>query len=333
MISLCLLCCFSEKIPYIPNIFMSALISLSLRYKLLFSAATDGKIAAWDLTEACSSSADGSSGAPVPPIPCLEIPSHQSGVNSLAVWMENLKQQEGGCLVTVASGGDDGQLTASTIRVQYPQGDGSGGSRGVCHISEPPIPQQNQFQRPNRISLQVHNQVHVPLAHAAPVTALKLLRSGLLVSTSADQRICLWRAGTSAVCHIGALCSHVADAAGLAVWEGQMSEEEGEEEEAKRKTRFDAEHSGKTGLKRMFKTDKTATAVSHSQSEANCAERVETASETGEPVCASSETGSETAAGYRSQTETISVEERGGTGWVLVCGQGFQLLRVRNTDR
>lgn len=103
-----------------------------------------------------------------------------------------------------------------------------------------------------------------------------------------------------------------------------MSEEE-EEEEAKRKTQFDAEHSGKTGLKRMFKTDKTATAVSHSHSEANCAEPLE-----GDPVCASGETGSETAAGCRSQT--VSVEERGGTGWVLVCGQGLQLLRVRNTD-
>lgn len=265
----------------------------------------------------------------MPPIPCLDIPAHQSGVNSLAVWMENLEQQESGCLVTVASGGDDGQLTASTIRVQYPQGGGSGGSRGACHMSEPPVPQQSQFQRPTRLSLQVHNQVHVPLAHAAPLTALKLLRSGLLVSTSADQRVCLWRAGTSAVSHIGALCSHVADAAGLAVWEGQMSEEE---EEAKRKTQFDAEHSGKTGLKRMFKTDKTATAVSHSHSEANCAEHVETERETGDPVCASGETGSETAAGCRSQTEATSVEERGETGWVLVCGQGLQLLRVRNTD-
>lgn len=300
-------------------------LSLSLRYKLLFSAATDGKIAAWDLTEACSAPADGSSGAPVPPIPCLDIPAHQSGVNSLAVWTENLEQQEGGCLVTVASGGDDGQLMASTIRVQYPQGGGSGGSRGACHMSESPVPQPTQFQRPTRLSLQVHNQVHVPLAHAAPLTALKLLRSGLLVSTSADQRVCLWRAGTSAVSHIGALCSHVADAAGLAVWEGQMSEEEAAEEEAKRKTRFDGEHSGKTGLKRMFKTDKTATAVSHSHSEAGCAEPLD-----GDPVCTSGETGSETAAGCRSQS--IGVEERGGTGWVLVCGQGFQLLRLRNTD-
>lgn len=308
---------------------MSTFISLSLRYKLLFSAATDGKIAAWDLTEACSASADGSNGTSVPPIPCLDILAHQSGVNSLAVWMENLEQQEGGCLVTVASGGDDGQLTASTIRVQYPQGGRSGGSRGVFHMSESPVPQQTQFQRPTRLSLQVHNQVHVPLAHAAPLTALKLLRSGLLVSTSADQRVCLWRAGTSAISHIGALCSHVADAAGLAVWEGQMSEEEVKEEaeeEAKRKTQFDAVHSEKTGLKRMFKTNKTATAVSHSHSEAGCAEPLE-----GDPVCTSGETGSEvTAAECRSQT--ISVEERGGTGWVLVCGQGFQLLRVRNTD-
>ncbi|GLD45805.1 WD repeat-containing protein 6 [Lates japonicus] len=94
------------------------------RYKLLFSAATDGKIAVWDLTEA-SSSTDTSTA----PIPCLNIPAHQSGINSLAVWAEKLEQQEGGCLLTVDSGGDDGQLTVSTIR-RFAQTVCS-----TCHIS------------------------------------------------------------------------------------------------------------------------------------------------------------------------------------------------------
>uniref|UniRef100_A0A3Q3XFJ6 tRNA (34-2'-O)-methyltransferase regulator WDR6 n=1 Tax=Mola mola TaxID=94237 RepID=A0A3Q3XFJ6_MOLML len=170
------------------------------RYKLLLSAATDGKIAVWDLSEASSISASISSDASTPPVPCLEIPAHQSGVNSLAVWVEKMGQQEGGCLVTVASGGDDGQLTVSTIKVQYPQDEKTGGSR-------------------------VLSQYHVQLAHAAPLTALKPLRPGLVVSTSADQRVCLWRVGSAGISHIGALCSHVADAAGLAVEGGKQGGE------------------------------------------------------------------------------------------------------------
>lgn len=258
------------------------------------------------MTEACCSSADGWSSAAAPPIPCLNIPAHQSGVNSLAVWTESLQQHEDGCLVTVASGGDDGQLTVTTIQVRYPQG----GSQ----TPESSVPQQTQFQRSDRLSLQVHHQVHVPLAHAAPLTALKLLKSGLLVSTSADQRVCLWRVSGSSVSQSGALCSHVADAAGLAVWEDHTREEE----EGKRKTRFNAEHPRKGGQTRpesVPQTERTVMPASHSQSEVDCAEPVKTRSDTGE-----------TLAGCMGQTEG------GETGWVLVCGQGFQLLQVRATD-
>uniref|UniRef100_A0A8C9XYW6 tRNA (34-2'-O)-methyltransferase regulator WDR6 n=1 Tax=Sander lucioperca TaxID=283035 RepID=A0A8C9XYW6_SANLU len=156
------------------------------RYRLLFSAATDGKIAVWDLTDASSLSTDSSSSAPTPPIPGLDIHAHQSGVNSVAVWAEKLGQQEGGCLVTVASGGDDGQLTVSTIRVQYHEDGKIGGSRGQLH-------------------LHLQSQSHILLAHAAPLTALKVLSPGLVVSTSSDQRVCLWRVGSTGISHIGAL--------------------------------------------------------------------------------------------------------------------------------
>ncbi|XP_029974317.1 tRNA (34-2'-O)-methyltransferase regulator WDR6 isoform X2 [Salarias fasciatus] len=190
------------------------------RYKLLFSAATDGKVALWHLTEALLSSSDNASGAATRPMPCLEIPAHQSGVNSLAVWAENPGQQECGCLVTVASGGDDGQLTVSTVRVQYPDGAKIGGSRGFPQTSESPALPGPQFQHTDQLRLSLRSQAHVELAHAAPLTALKLLSPGLLVSTSSDQRVCLWKVSSDRVSHSGALCSHVADAAGLAVWEG-----------------------------------------------------------------------------------------------------------------
>ncbi|KAF7648002.1 hypothetical protein LDENG_00163320, partial [Lucifuga dentata] len=88
------------------------------RYKLLLTAATDGRIAVWDVTAASSLPTSSWSDARAPLMPCLIIPAHQSGVNSLAVWPEKVGQ---GCLVTVASGGDDGQLTISTVRVQYPE--------------------------------------------------------------------------------------------------------------------------------------------------------------------------------------------------------------------
>ncbi|XP_042348500.1 WD repeat-containing protein 6 [Plectropomus leopardus] len=327
------------------------------RYKLLFSAATDGRIAVWDLTDNSSLSSDTSSSASPPPILCLDIHAHQSGVNSLAVWEEKLEQQEGGCLVTVASGGDDGQLTVSMIRVQYPEDGTIGGSRGFSQISEPHISPQTQFQPSNQLHLHLHSQSHIPLAHAAPLTALKLLSPGLVVSTSADQRVCLWRVGSTGISHTGALCSHVADAAGLAVWGGQMMEEE--EGVEKRKMRLESEQEivisggkeSQTGLKTVCKTAAQFKKEKQTADEAEGGGPDEAMSETGDPVYQTSdERGGETAGESRNQTETDSVGEtesevntetgvnasteskREKTGWVLVCGQGFQLLRVQNTE-
>ncbi|CAK6972916.1 WD repeat-containing protein 6 [Scomber scombrus] len=312
------------------------------RYKLLFSAATDGKIAVWDLTAASSSSTDTN-----PPIPCLEIPAHQSGVNSLAVWAEKLGQQGGGCLVTVASGGDDGQLTVSTIRVQYPEDGNTGGNSGLLQISQQTQPQSNL--RPH-----LNSQFHIPLAHAAPLTALKLLSPGLMVSSSSDQRVCLWSICSSGIRHRGALYSHVADAAGLAVWEGQAKQ--GNE---KRKSWFESEQDiaiwggrgCQTGLETMGKTVEGKTGGRFSEDKRTAdegREPDEAASKTDDLICKmSDEKGEETASECRNPTETdsggtggrnfkTSCERRKKiekTGWVLVCGQGFQLLQVRNTER
>uniref|UniRef100_A0A673APX7 tRNA (34-2'-O)-methyltransferase regulator WDR6 n=1 Tax=Sphaeramia orbicularis TaxID=375764 RepID=A0A673APX7_9TELE len=152
---------------------------VSSRVLLLFSASTDGQVSVWDLPPPSSSQ--------TPPLPCLSFPAHQSGVNALAVWTE---EDEGGCLVTVASGGDDGQLTVSVMRVQFPHE----ASRGTSSTSEPL----------NRIQVRLRSQARVPLAHAAPLTALQTVRPGLLVSTSSDQRVCLWRVGGTGVVHRGA---------------------------------------------------------------------------------------------------------------------------------
>ncbi|XP_019944639.2 tRNA (34-2'-O)-methyltransferase regulator WDR6 [Paralichthys olivaceus] len=308
------------------------------RYKLLFSSATDGKIAVWDLTDA-SSSNDTSSKAPTPPIPCLNIPAHQSGINSLAVCAEELGQEEVGCLVTVASGGDDGQLTVSTIRVQYPEDGQTGGSRGFSEIS------QTQFQPLNQLQLHLHGHSHIPLAHAAPITAVKLLTPGLVVSTSSDQRVCLWRVCSTGISHRETLCSHVADAAGLSVWEGQMMDrEEGDEN-----TIFESEEISVCGevIEAGLQTEEKSTEAGgrfckETEDEAEAGEPVEAVRMTGDPDCESSdERGGET--GNQTHTDSVvkresevtdcceSRKKRGKTGWVLVCGQGLQLLRVTDT--
>lgn len=312
----------------------------TFRCKLLFSAATDGRIAVWNLTEA-SSSAD----APAPPIPCLSISAHQSGVNSLAVWAEKLGQQEEGCLVTVASGGDDGQLTVSVIRALFP---------GREKTPEPSAPLHTQLQPPHQPELHLHTQSHILLAHAASLTALKLLRQGLIVSTSSDQRVCLWKVCSEGIEHKGALCSHVADAAGLAVWEGHMAEEEeGDEKGKTRLERFEANQENAVwrvkGCQAELETEsKTGRRLTDKDAadEAEAGEPVETGSETGDTDCK----GRRVEAGKEKQAEAEVVSEREAntgkglntcenrtkgarTGWVLVCGQGFQLLRVRNSGQ
>ncbi|XP_068453303.1 tRNA (34-2'-O)-methyltransferase regulator WDR6 [Clinocottus analis] len=319
------------------------------RYTLLFSAATDGTVAVWDLPDASSLSAGTSSR---PPMPRLVVHAHQSGINSLAVWTEALGHQEGGCLVTVASGGDDGQLTVSTMRVQYPEDGEIGGSRGIS-----PISLQAQLQPQNQLHLHLSSQSRVALAHAAPLTALKLLSPDLVVSTSPDQRVCLWRVDSTGIRHIGALFCHVADAAGLAVWEGKMTEEE-EEGDKNKKTRFDSEQEiaiwrgSQTGLKAACQTAVQFNKDKSTADEAEDGDPVGAASETGDPVSqTSNEKGGETVGECRHQTEAHSLGEtesdvnteagfkassekkRGKTGWVLVCGQGFQLLRVGNTEK
>ncbi|XP_034027646.1 WD repeat-containing protein 6 isoform X2 [Thalassophryne amazonica] len=283
------------------------------RCSLLFSAATDGHIAAWDLTPPPPSLTSSSSDFSTASGPCLSIPAHQSGVNTLAVWPETVEQQEGGCLVTVASGGDDGQLTVSSIRVQRQQHKNPEDNRGSCHISV-------QTQTP--LCLHLMSQCRIPSAHAAALTSLKRLCPDLLVSTSPDQRVCLWRLNSTAVTHTGALCSHVADAAGLAVWEGPERQQEEEE----------AEVWGGAGSRRGLETERET---------ADETEPAGDTSETGDPVSLSGDRkGGERENQTRrvSNTETIlrsSCESRKKTNqtrWVLVSGQGFQLIRVPNAE-
>lgn len=239
----------------------------------------------WNLTPPSASQ--------TPPLPCLSFPAHQSGVNALAVWTE---EAEAGRLVTVASGGDDGQLTVSVMGVQFPPEAG-----GASPTSEPL----------DQIRVRLRSQARVPLAHAAPLTALRTLRPGLLVSTSPDQRVCLWRVGGAGVAHRGALCSHVADAAALSVWGGGGD--------------LRREKERRTGKETRGETDRGT-----EQEGEGLGDEVEGgggATGTGDPL---NETGRRRS-GNQSHRGGTDVDQVDQVDWVLVCGQGVQLLRLRQT--
>ena len=135
---------------------------------------------------------------PGPTVPCLSLPIHQSGVNSLAVWEEPEVGSHNERLLSVASGGDDGQLSVLLLRVTFPQCQSEGAE----------------------ISLELLSHWSEPLAHAAPLTALQVIDRCLIVSTSPDQRVCVWSVceNGSSLRRKGTAFTHTADVAGLEVW-------------------------------------------------------------------------------------------------------------------
>ncbi|MCJ8734808.1 hypothetical protein PDJAM_G00239600 [Pangasius djambal] len=163
------------------------------QHVLLFSGATDGAIALWDLTTVLDSKSKDSCHGPS--APCFSLPVHQSGVNTLVISKE--VEQMDKDIITVASGGDDGQLSVMKIRVQ-------------------------PHQKVVFPELLAHWTV--ALAHSAPLTALSALNCATLVSASPDQRVCVWRVCCDGLRHQATVFSHTADAAGLWAWHKKGSD-------------------------------------------------------------------------------------------------------------
>ncbi|KAA0713992.1 WD repeat-containing protein 6 [Triplophysa tibetana] len=160
---------------------------------LLFSGTTDGCISVWDLTAVLNSKARVSWQGPTAPI--FSIPVHQSGVNTLALSQWRVPGQTEENLISLASGGDDGQLS-------------------LLHV----IVKQEQ-QENGDVSLELRSHWSVPLAHSSPLTGLCSISPDLLVSTSPDQRMCLWSVSSDGLMDPQkVLFSHTADAAGLWAW-------------------------------------------------------------------------------------------------------------------
>ncbi|TRY66844.1 hypothetical protein DNTS_033019 [Danionella cerebrum] len=158
---------------------------------LLLSGATDGCVSVWDLTAVLNSKARGSWQGPVAPFYSLRL--HQSGVNSLSL----STKKEIGNVFSLASGGDDGQLSLLRFKIEQ-------GSEGL--------------------TLHLLSRWTIPLAHSSPLTGLCLLSPTLLVSTSPDQRICLWGVRNDGLCALKVYFTHIADAAGLSAWLGAGKE-------------------------------------------------------------------------------------------------------------
>lgn len=129
-----------------------------------------------------------------PSAPCFSLPVHQSGVNTLVIF-NNVGQMDKD-VITVASGGDDGQLSVVKIRVQLHQ----------------------------KVFPELLSHWTVALAHSAPLTALSVLNCATLVSTSPDQRVCVWCVCRDGLRHQATVFSHTADAAGVWAWHKKGSE-------------------------------------------------------------------------------------------------------------
>ncbi|NWS75382.1 WDR6 protein, partial [Crotophaga sulcirostris] len=162
---------------------------------LLCSAATDGSVAFWDITDPIVDAVDALNCAEgeMQPLalgaPLLTVMAHSCGVNSLHIH----EMPEGRYLV--ASGSDDGSIHTCLLEVAVGEGEGA----GPC--------------------LRVLERVAVPCAHAAHVTGLWVLRPDLLLSASVDQRLTLWRRGPRGLHELSTTFFHVPDLAELDCWE------------------------------------------------------------------------------------------------------------------
>jgi len=133
----------------------------------LFAGATDGVVSLWDLSALTMEENAGTScdeKAYLWPVPSLAVRSNQSGVNALDVAWSN----EASGIATLATGGDDQALAAITIALPTPRD------------RQPPF---------------VVSEASELCAHAAALRGVALCGDGYVLTTSADQRVVLWKLG------------------------------------------------------------------------------------------------------------------------------------------
>ncbi|XP_059505721.1 WD repeat-containing protein 6 isoform X2 [Stegostoma tigrinum] len=186
----------------------------SMSRVFLCSAATDGRIALWDISgtiekaNMATTLSEGTCQPWVLEVPCLVLNAHQCGVNGLHV-----RSLDPGRYLLV-SGGDDNAIRVWTISVGAAASKDVAASVGVS---------EGQYVNAG-FSMQVTEGPRVDSAHAAHVTGVKILSSRLLASVSIDQRLTHWELSDRGLHFLDSVCCHVADVADLENWEGASSE-------------------------------------------------------------------------------------------------------------
>ncbi|XP_067854519.1 WD repeat-containing protein 6 [Heptranchias perlo] len=184
------------------------------RRVFLCSAATDGRIAFWDISRTIERPTVANillESAHRPwelGTPRLVFEAHQCGVNGL-----HLRPLDDGRYL-LASGGDDNAVRLWVISVRAVGGDdgvtSGGGSSGVrCADGDGA-----------GVSLRVVEGPCVESAHAAHVTGVRILSRGLLASVSIDQRLTHWRLSDCGLHFLRSKHCQVADVSELESWEG-----------------------------------------------------------------------------------------------------------------
>ncbi|KAM5148546.1 tRNA (34-2'-O)-methyltransferase regulator WDR6 [Mantella aurantiaca] len=166
----------------------------------LCSAATDGRIAFWDVTSTvdyahmmldneCTNGRPQDLGSA-----CTTLSIHQCGINSLHI----RKTGEGHYLL--ASGGDDNSIHLCKLELEGKSDDGCPGKVRLL---------QSQS---------------VTSAHAAQITGLYFLQDTLMASASIDQRLTLWGLREDGLQHIATRICHVTDVSDMECWRSKEEE-------------------------------------------------------------------------------------------------------------
>ncbi|XP_041046788.1 WD repeat-containing protein 6 isoform X2 [Carcharodon carcharias] len=183
----------------------------------LCSAATDGRIAFWDISQTIERVKVANilqEGVHQPwglEAPCLVLKAHQCGVSGLDL------RALGQGRYLLASGGDDNAIHVWVVSVGTAGGDDgttrAGNSSGRCTNAQ-------GAEDVAGVSLRVVEGPCVGSAHAAHVTGVRILSSRLLASVSIDQRLTHWQLSDQGLHFLHSTCCQVADIAELESWEG-----------------------------------------------------------------------------------------------------------------
>ncbi|KAK3813245.1 MAG: WD40-repeat-containing domain protein, partial [Benniella sp.] len=141
---------------------------------MMFTAATDGKIAVWDITSALDTFLAKYAAVEVKPVqphnyvqglgdPIGEVLAHMSGVNSLHT--QNLGEKD----ILVVSGGDDNALVVALVKADWDP------EHRVIRLKSANIIAEDKD------------------AHSSAIQAVTMMNASEIVTTSQDQMVSLWR--------------------------------------------------------------------------------------------------------------------------------------------